>query len=176
MGIIKDFKSEHTGYSFKYLVKETLSPNVWFRLRKHRKQRADRGWSDRDSWAMGEYVAQITSEMLTNLRDNGSTDWEWWFENYGEKGKGAYKSLDEVINDINGYLEHTRTSWTDDLTSVRGKTGKFSVSWVNQKGKKITEAEITNRINKHHKEELRLYKKASKAMAFFGRHFWGFWD
>lgn len=175
MGIIKNFRSDHEGYTFKYKVKDALSPNVWFRLHQHRKQRADRGWSDRDMWGMGEYVAQITAEMLTALRD-GNTDWEWWFKMNGEQGKAAYKNLDDVINDIKGYLEFRETSWADDLTSVKGKTGKFSISWVNEKGKKITQAEITNRINKHHKEELKRYKKAAKAMSFFGRHFWGFWD
>lgn len=175
MGIIKDFRSDHTGYTFKYRVKDALSPNVWFRLHKYRKQRADRGWSDRDMWGMGEHVAQITAEMLTSLRD-GNTDWEWWFKMNGEQGKAAYKNIDDVINDINNYLEFSKTSWADDLTSLDEKTGKFSISWVNEKGKKITEAEITNRINKHHKEETRLYKKAAKAMSFFGRHFWAFWD
>lgn len=175
MGLIKDWQDNHEGYVFTAKIKELFNPAVWIRLQKYRTQRADRGWSDRDMWGMGEYVAQITAEMLNELKD-GHTDWEWWFKMNGEQGKGAYKNLEEVVNDINGYLDFSKTNWAEGLTSVNGKTGKFSISWVNEKGKKITEAEITNRINKHQKEETKRYKKAAKAMSFFGRHFWGFWD
>lgn len=175
MGLIKDFKEEHTGYARIEQVKSVFNLKCWIRLQKFRTQRANRGWSDRDMWGMGEYIAQITAEMLNELKD-GHTDWSWWFKLNCEQGKGAYKNIEEVVNDINGYLEFSKTNWAEGLTSVKGKTGKFSISWVNEKGKKITEAEITNRINKHNKEETKLYKKATKAMSFFGRHFWGFWD
>ena len=177
MSILKDWRTDHNGYAFRYKVQEFLTPSVWFRLHEIRVQRANRGWSDRDAWNMGDYVAQITVEMLELLQEKGVTDWDRWFEwNIGETGKGAYKNLQEVIDDIKGYQDWSLTTWADDLESVQEKTGKYSISWVDQKGKKLTEAAITNRINKYQKEGQKKYKKATKAMAFFGRHYAQFWD
>lgn len=176
MGLLKDWKREHEGMYFRSKVPYFFSPSVWFRLHTYRKQRADRGWSDRDMWSMGEHLAQITVEMLKDLQ-TGMTDWENWFKyNINEEGKGAYKNLQQVIDDIQGYLEFEKTSWADDLTHAAGKTGKFSISWVDKDGKKLTEAAITHRLTKYNNELMKRYKKACKAMGFVGRNFAHFWD
>lgn len=176
MGILKDHLNETQGYRAQARLISFADPREWVRLHKYRKQRANRGWSDRDTWNMGDHVANLVVEMLEHLRDNGVTDWNAWFEyNIDEKGKGAYKNLDQVISDIKNYLEHEKTSWTDGITML--SSGELTGSWVDEKtGKKQTSAAIKHRINKWHKENNKLYKKATKAMGFFGRHFAQFWD
>ena len=64
MGILKDWQEDTDGYVFTAKVTYFFSPKVWLRLHKWRKQRADRGWSDRDTWGAGEHIAQMTAEML----------------------------------------------------------------------------------------------------------------
>ena len=175
MSLLKDWKEDNEGYRVQTRVAHFFDPREWLRLQKYRTQRADRGWSDRDMWGMGEHLAEITAEMLAEL-DKGHTDWPMWFDlNVREEGKGAYKSLQSVIDDINNYLNHEKTSWSDDLTCKQGKTGEFHMGWYKD-GKKISEAELKNRINKWAKENNRLYKKSAKAMQFFGRHYAQFWD
>lgn len=183
MGILKDWKEDSEGYRFRNQVVCLFSPKVWFRLHKWRMQRANRGWSNRDTWGAGEHIAKMTAEMLQHLNDNTYVDWPEWFKlNVKEKGKGAYKNLQSVIDDINKYLEHTETSWGDGLTtkavSLISDDGHYSSpDWYDEKtGKKLSEPAINNRINKWAAEEDKLYKKAIKAMGFFSRHFSGFWD
>lgn len=175
MSILRDWRNNHKGDALRYKVEQFLTPSVWVRLHKKRTQRADRGWADEDAWGMGEYVARITVEMLELLRDKGVVDRDKWFEyNIGEKN--TYKNLQEVIDDIKDYQEWLGTSWADGLEIIDGKTDKYPLIWVDKKGEKLTEAAIKSRINKHGKDGKRKYKKATKAMAFFGRHFAQFWD
>ena len=175
MSLLQDVYNETKYQSFRSRITQRLSPSLWIRLHKYRVQRANRGWSDRDMWGMGDHLARVTADMLKDLKE-GMTSWPEWFKyNVGEEGKGAYTDLQQVIDDIEGYLDWSETSWTDDLDYAEGNTGKYSISW-SKKGKKITEAEITHRINKHTKEGAQKYKKARKAMGFFGRNFGSFWD
>ena len=172
MGILKDWKNDTDGYVFSAKVKYFFSPKTWLRLHRWRKQRADRGWSDRDLWGAGEHIAAMTADMLETL-SKGRTDWDWWFKNL--KRKEPYENLEDVIADIRNYLDYeSSTSWTDGLEHSGGwRDGK----WIDKKtGKTLTDKQITNRIMKHGKEGNRLYKKAAKAMEFFGRNFAGFWD
>jgi len=184
VGLLKDWIDDNEGYVLTAKVKYFFSPKVWLRLHRWRKQRADRGWSDRDTWGAGEHIARMTAEMLQYLNDETYTDWPQWFElNVKEEGKGAYKDLQTVIDDINAYLDYTETSWADGLypESVKIET-KPDGEWIPPKwieeetGQKITEAAVTNRINRHAKLGNKLYRKANKAMGFFGRHFASFWD
>lgn len=177
MSLFKDWLEDTDGYRTSYRIRNFFSPSSWLRLHKWRKQRADRGWSDRDAWGAGDHIAKITAEMLTHLRDHTYVSWPEWFKlNVKEDGKGAYKNLTQVINDINNYLEFSETTWSHGLSHKSGTTGKFSGSWHYKGGRKLSENEITARIKKHATKESKLYKKANKAMEFFGRHFSSFWD
>lgn len=189
MSIFKDWREDNEGYRFIYKVKSLFNVREWFYLHKWRKQRADRGWSYRDTWGAGEHIAQMTAEMLQCLNDKSHVDWPQWFElNVKEEGKGAYKSMQEVIDDITAYLEYEKTSWADGLDTKRdslkeifekredGNYDYKSPDWIDKKGKKLSDTALKNRINKWQKEQLRLYKNAIKAMSFFSRHFASFWD
>lgn len=177
MGILKDWIEDNKDYTLRAKVGYFFSPKVWLQLHRWRKQRLERGWSDRDAWGAGDHIARMTAEMLQHLQDKGYTDWPEWFKlNVQEEGRGAYNDLQTVINDINNYLDFSETCWSDGLDSVNKKTGKYSVSWIDENGHVLSEATITNRINKHWKEHMRLYNKAKKAMGFFSRHFTQFWD
>lgn len=181
MSLIKDVYEDSKDYTLRYRILTYLSPKEWLRHHKWRKQRADRGWSDRDTWGAGEHIAKMTADMLQQLNDNGICSWPDWFDlNVKEEGKGAYKDLQSVIDDINNYLVHTETSWADGLTTDGFQVdddGRFNSHWSEEStGKRISEADIKHRINKWSKEDNRLYKKAQKAMGFFSRYFAGFWD
>lgn len=137
---------------------------------------------------MGDHLAQITAEMLHHLNTNGIADWPEWFKlNVKEKGKDAYTSLDQVIKDINQYIDFSKTSWADGLDTKRDSVDEIfeerSDGLHEYKGpdwyegdKKLSEAAIKHRINKWHKAEMKSYKKATKAMQWVGRHFAGLWD
>ena len=172
MGILKDWKNDTDGYVFSAKVKYFFSPKTWLRLHRWRKQRADRGWSDRDLWGAGEHIAAMTANMLEEL-SKGHTDWDWWFKNL--KRKEPYENLEDVIADIRNYLDYeSKTAWTDGLDH---KGNWKDHEWIDKKtGKTLTEKQVTNRIMKHANEGNRLYKKSAKAMEFFGRNFAGFWD
>lgn len=188
MGLIKDWAEDTEGYRFSYRVRSLFDLSLWLRLHKWRKQRANRGWSDRDTWGAGDHIAKMTAEMLQHLNDNTYVDWPEWFNlNVKEKGRGAYKNLQEVIDDINTYLQFTETGWSDGLDTRRDSVDEIvkkredgNYEWVGPDWydgeKKLTEKQITARIHKWHKEFDKKYKKAQKAMGFFARHFSGFWD
>lgn len=187
MSIFKDWREDTEGYVLSYRLKELVNPRQWLRLHRWRKQRADRGWSDRDTWGAGEHIAKMTSEMLQHLNDNTYVDWPEWFK-LNVQEKGGYKSLQAVIDDINQYLVFTETSWADGLETVKdsveevfekredGSYDYKSPGWVDKNGKKLTEKQITARIKNWSKKVSESYEKAQKAMEFFGRHFAGFWD
>lgn len=186
MSIFKDLKEDTDGYRFKTKLANMVSPSQWRRLHTWRKQRANRGWSDRDTWGAGEHIAKITAEMLQHLNDKSHVDWPEWFKlNVQEKGKDTYKSLQQVIDDINAYLVFSVTTWGDDLTCEGNmfeddKGGEFkhlNTTWRYEKnGRKLSEQQISARIKSWSKEYERLYNKAVKAMSFFARHFASFWD
>ncbi len=190
MGLLKDWREDNEGIRFRYKIIQLFSPKEWFRLHKWRKQRADRGWSDRDTWGAGEYIVQITAEMLQRLNDNAYTDWPEWFKLYVKEEKsGSYNDLQSVIDDMNQYIEFSKGSWADGLDRASDniddwieydKDGNVlfkSPGWFDKTtGKKLTEKQITAFIDRHCKQETASFKKASKAMQFFGRHFWVFWD
>lgn len=188
MSIFKDYADDVSGYRFRYKVKETVKPSTWLRLHKWRKQRANRGWSDRDTWGLGDHLAKITAEMLQHLLDYGVCDWPEWFKlNVQEKGHGAYTSLEQVINDINQYLDFIETTWADGLDTKRDSVdeifkkredGMYEYIGCDyyEGQKKLSKADIKHRINKHHKEWEKRYAKAQKAMQWVGRNFAGLWD
>lgn len=190
MSILRDWKEDNTGVVFGRKVLYFFSPKVWYGLHKSRTQRADRGWSDRDTWGAGEYIAQVTADMLQHLNDNTYVDWPEWFKlNVQEKGKSAYTDLQQVIDDINVYLEFSKTTWADgldievynsDKLFEKRKNGARKLSdsiWVDATTRKrLTERQIDARINMHHRVGKKLYADATKAMKFFGAHFASFCD
>jgi len=191
MSIFKDWQEDTKEYRFTYKLRNLFSPALWLKLHKWRKQRADRGWSDRDTWAAGDYIARMTADILQHLNDNTHVDWPDWFKyNCQEKGKDAYKDLQSVIDDIIGYLDFEKNeSWSkgldiasDDVADLFDKAtdGSYSLApdrWVDEVTRKpVTQQQITSRIKKYRDKEIKQYKKAQKAMQFFGRNFTGFWD
>ena len=190
MSILRDWLEDNTGVVAKRKIVYFFSPKIWYGLYKARSQRANRGWSDRDTWGAGQYIAQVTANMLQHLNDNTYTDWPEWFKlNVQEKGKNAYTDLQQVIDDINIYIEFSKTSWADGLDIEvydseklfkKRKNGTYTMSnniWVDAVTRKqLTEKQIGARISKHHKMDKKLYANATKAMKFFGAHFASFWD
>lgn len=188
MSIIRDWRDDYKGHRFKYKIRKLLSPREWYYLHKWRKQRADRGWSDRDTWNMGDHLVKITAEMLQHLNDNGIGDWDWWFkEQVKETSKNAYTSLPQVISDLTEFIDFAETSWADGLDTKRDSVdeifeeradGNYEYKGPDYyKGnKKLSDAAIKNLINKWQKEWDKKYKKAQKAMQFVGRNFYGLWD
>lgn len=180
MSIFKDWRDETDGTVFTYKVRSFLNPKIWYKLSKWRRQRADRGWSDRDTWGAGEHIAKMTAEMLQYLNDNTYVDWPEWFD-LNVKEKNGYKNLQAVIDDINQYLEMTKQSWADDLT-VDGNLfddsgdGLRTVWRYKKTGRKLSQAQLSGRIVNWAKKENTSYNKAKRAMQFFSRHFAGFWD
>lgn len=188
MSIIKDWREDNQGYRLRMKVTKLFSPREWFYLHKWRKQRANRGWSDRDTWNMGDHLIEITAAMLNHLNTNGIADWPEWFKlNVQEKGKNAYTSLDQVIKDITDYIDFEKTSWADGLDTKRdsidetfkerqdGNYEYIGPDWY-EGDKKLSEAAIKNRINNWQKEWDKEYKKATNAMQWVGRHIAGLWD
>lgn len=182
MSIIRDWFEEHEGYRLRTKIVHFLSPKVWLRLHKWRVQRANRGWSDRDTWGAGDHIAKMTAEMLQHLIDKSHIDWPLWFT-YNIKDSSPYTDLQQVVDDINNYLEFQEELWSDDLEMVSHR--KYFTEddeyqppdYVDTKtGKKLTKRQVSLRIGRHAKRQNQLYKKATRAMQFFGRHFTQFWD
>lgn len=174
MGLIKDVLEYNEGYVWYRKAVYFFSPTAWLRCHKWRKQRADRGWADRDAWAAGEHIARITSEILTYLDTHSYIDWEEWFKDNG----GKYTSISDLTTDINNYLDFIETSWADGLT-LESTDIKATVLGENRwlrNGKPLTDKQITMLIHKQQREEVRLFNKASKAMQFFSKNFDSFWD
>lgn len=186
MGLVKDVFKDNKDATFKYRVKELINPREWRRHHRWRKQRANRGWSDRDTWNAGDHIADMTADMLQHLLDKGMTDWPYWFKhNVQEKGAGSYKNLQSVIDDIKNYTDFQWTSWAEGLEPVNDRvfekldddTYEYKLpDWIDKNGKILTEKQLRARMDKWSKEERRLYEKATKAMQFFGRHYSSFWD
>lgn len=180
MSIFKDWQDDTKGYTASYRVRSFFNVKLWLNLAKWRRQRADRGWSDRDTWGAGEHVAKMTAQILQHLNDNTYVNWPEWFD-LNIKEKDGYKNLQAVIDDINQYLELTEQSWTDDLT-VDGNLfddsgNELKTVWRYKKtGHKLTKAQLDGRIKSWAKKENTSYNKAKRAMQFFGRHFARFWD
>lgn len=188
MSFISDFHDHHLFIRKRYWLRELVDPRNYQRTAKHRKQRLNRGWSDRDTWNMGDHLIEITAQMLNHLNTNGIADWPEWFKlNVKEEGKGAYKSLNQVIKDITEYIDFEKTSWADGLDTKRDSVDEIfkertdemyeyvGPDWYEGK-KKLSDADISFRINKWHKEWEKKHKKAQKAMQWVGRHFASLWD
>ena len=141
------------GRRFPYNLIELLKPGNWIAEFKYDKQRAKRGWSDRDVWGGGEYIMEVSAGILRCLDgEKGHTDWDGYFaagfgENYG------YTSLGEVAQDLENYLDFEMLSFTDPIYSQL-------------KGDNETRWAIENQ----------LYENAKDAMHFVAENIGGLWD
>lgn len=173
MGIIKDWKDNNKYYWWPYKIMYLLSLRQWFKLYKWRRQRADRGWSDKDFWNAGEYVAEVTASILEELGSNGVTDWNSTFKTHTDDF--PYEDIEEMVVAIRNYLTfESESSWTDGLEH----TGSLDCpGWIDtETGGRLTDKQISERMINHYKKQAELYEKACKAMSTFGSHFGIFWD
>lgn len=118
MGYIKDFYYHNLTIRKRYWPREILDPRNWKNVFQFRRQRANRGYADRDAWGGGEHIAEVAAGILRTLDGKKNfIDWDEWFrmnypDNYG------YESLAEVANDIENYLwweEHEFDDQYDDM-------------------------------------------------------------
>ena len=117
MSYAKDFRQQHLTARWQYAMKELFNPANYYRTARWRHQRAERGWSDRDTWGGGEHITEITAGIL-NYLDNvqNVVDWDAYFEHNYEENYG-YSSLTEVATDINNYLAWQEEQFSEPLWS-----------------------------------------------------------
>lgn len=118
MGYIEDFYRFNLGVRKRYWLKEFLTPRNYSSVIKYRHQRAERGWSDRDTWGGGEHIAMVTAGILHYLeREQNPIDWDEYFRTNYPNNYG-YSSLTEVADDIDLYLWWEVEQWSDEYDSL----------------------------------------------------------
>jgi len=173
MSLIKDIKEQNGTRK-----RELVNPKNWQRAIKWRHQRAERGYSDRDTWNGGDYILEVTSGVLKKLGDEKShIDWDEYFNNnYKTYG---YKSLEEVAADIDSFLEYDDVSWAIALDfklkskSIKRDDGLYE--YVND-NTPDENRRIRLAIKKYHEEYDRRYRKMKNAMIFVALNAPGLWD
>lgn len=176
MGIIKDWNDENGSYVLHYKVLRFLSPNSWMMVYKWRKQRADRGWSDKDTWAAGEYILQISSAMLRELgKEKNPVDWASYFKDNQIKHYG-YSNFNEAADDIDAYLNFSaNSSWTDYIDfKLPGGHINQDGSWESGMDKR-QQFKAKKAMEKHNREFNHLHEKASKAMRLVASNHGALW-
>lgn len=105
---------------FPYNLWELLSVKNWWYEFKYDRQRKQRGWSDKDTWAGGEHIASVCSGILEYLQSEKTiVDWEAYFEMNFEDNYG-YSSLNEVAKDIDNYLAWQEESFSSPIWDELG--------------------------------------------------------
>tara|TARA_B100001245_G_C22893491_1_gene430706 strand:- start:4535 stop:4999 length:465 start_codon:yes stop_codon:yes gene_type:complete len=122
MSLITDFyKHNVNGLRLRYKILEFLNLKEWVREARYRKQRINRGWSDRDAWGGGEHIAEVSAGILRELnKEQNIVDWDWYFRE-NEWETFGYKNLDEVAQDIENYLDWELLSYSEPLYSQFGR-------------------------------------------------------
>jgi len=115
MSYIKDFREQNLHVRKLYWFQELVNPMNYIRTARYRHQRAERGWSDRDTWGGGEHLAEVAAGILDYL-DNvqNVVDWDAYFKNNYEENYG-YASLTEVAQDITNYLAWEEESFSEPI-------------------------------------------------------------
>lgn len=178
MGIIKDWRENNQYYRTSYKIRRLFSIKEWLELHKWRKQRADRGWSDKDTWSMDEHILRVSSEMIRKLAEEKhgvwDVDWESYFKN-NEFVTYGYGSFDEVADDIDEYLKYQTALWTDyidfELPSGHVDDDGFYVSNATER----QEFKMKKAMEKHNRESIRLHEKSAKAMRFIAANHGSLW-
>lgn len=149
-----------------------------YRTMHHRYQRAERGWSDRDTWDTGGYLLEVTSGMLKELAGEKSyLKWDDYFStNFKSK---VYGDFDEVIKDIDDYIAFDELAWADSLgfKMVHGikerEDGHGQLISLNTPEEELL---IRKAIKDSHAEWKRRYAKMRQAMIFVADNIPGLWD
>lgn len=178
MSVIKDFKQQNLHLRKRYWLRESLNANNWKRVIIARKQRAERGWADRDVWNGGDHILRVTSGILKELGGEKShVDWDDYFKtNYQTRG---YNNLLEVANDIDNYLAFQDHSWIDDLdfelktSSKKLGDGSYEMISLNNPDE---QRRIQVVLRNHHDQHNEHYRKMKNAMIFVSINAPHLWD
>lgn len=127
MGLLKDFYQHELTIRKRYWFREIFNPFNWKRNIQYRHQRAERGWSTRDTWGGGEYLAGVAEGILRYLdREQNPIDWEHYFrENY--PNNYGYTSITEVADDIELYLWWQEEQYEDPLYSELNSDDRWAI-------------------------------------------------
>ena len=117
MNLFRDFYRHNLTIRKRYWAREILNPYNWGRIIKWRRQRINRGWSDRDTWGGGEHIASVALGVIKYLYEvqhmvdyESKEAWDFNFENqYG------YNNLGEVARDLDNYLWWEENSFSSPL-------------------------------------------------------------
>lgn len=192
MNRFQSWSREVEGQTKRSKIAGFFNAPTWRRAMRYRKQRLQKGFSDQDMWAGGEYIMGMISDSLKWFEKEGIADWEFTFEQWKEeKTNYGYDNLKQMYTDIDNYLEHDRSSWargltTDtsvaneayiDKTAEKKNDGALTIVWVEEAtGKVLTEKQITKRMTDFYKVQKGLHKKATNALMCWSRHAVEFWD
>lgn len=190
MNIFQSWLEEVKGQKTSSKFGDLFSLIVWKRVRNHRNQRIQRGFSDQDMWSGGEHIMQMISESLKWYDANGISNWSESFKTWrAEETDFGYKSLKQVYSDIDNYLNLEKSGWSTDLDLDTSNLGSHYIptqpetasdeesNWINKKtGKRLSRAQVSRRIAAHHAKVEKVYAKAIKAMTFWAHHAREFWD
>lgn len=153
MGLLKDVLRDIKSYRVHRAIFYFLRPSTWLDNIKYRRQRANRGWSDRDTWNGGEYLMEIASGVLNKLGDEKShIDWDEYFSSNYDTSFG-YKSLNEVAQDLDNYLAWQEKLFSEPIYSQF--KGDYETQWA---------------------IEYQLHQDAMNAMHFVAENISGLWD
>lgn len=148
MSILKDFHQQHLHVRKTYWPREIFNLSNWARTLKWRRQRMERGWSDRDTWAGGEHIVEVTAGILRYL-ETTIIDWPAYFEMNYEDNYG-YTSLSEVAQDLDNYIYFEERQYEDAIY----KEFDMETRWAIQ---------------------IQLYSQAEDAMVFVAKNIGGLW-
>lgn len=84
-----------------------------YQVRKHRKQRADRGFSDYDVWSLDDYLLQVIADSIEALRDTRRGFPGAFSKEYGDgtEDEGWTVILNKIIEGIRLDLDTTTYSF-----------------------------------------------------------------
>lgn len=122
--ILKDFQDQNLTIRKRYWLRELLRFGNYRRFFKWRKQRIKKGFSDRDVWNGGEYLAEVAAGILYELgNEKNIVDWDEYFKANYEDNYG-YESLIEVADDLQLYVEwdtlqYQEPYWSDIIQEDR---------------------------------------------------------
>lgn len=121
MGYIKDFYQFNLTIRKRYWLRELLRPRNYQDVFRFRRQRANRGYANRDAWGGGQYIAEVAAGILYILGDeNNIVDWDKYFKMNYENNWG-YKNLNEVADDLQLYVEWDIIQWRDEFDTIRNE-------------------------------------------------------
>ncbi len=129
MGYIKDFYQFNLTIRKRYWLRELLTPRNYKQVIQFRHQRASRGYADRDAWGGGEHIAEVAAGILYILGDEKNiVDWDEYFKNNYEENWG-YKTLNEVADDLQLYVEWDIIQWNDPLFDELRSEDRWAIDY-----------------------------------------------